>query len=169
MLCSSNLFSVHMIQNMYILSNNSCGINLESVSVILLLWSWDKQSHKSSLPYHCLLVVFKGLLQSGLIGGGMTLSTSLIGCGALTLTGGLFDTEGPAAGDHSLCWCYLCVKNQEYHHKYNKQPLHHVIKSLLLHTPFTQRKIREGKERKKLKKKNRPMNEYEHKCVVVFL
>lgn len=61
---------------MYRLSNNSGVINLESVSVILLLSSWDKQSHKSSLPYHCLLVVFKGLLQSGLIGGGMTLSVA---------------------------------------------------------------------------------------------
>lgn len=71
----AKLFSVHVNVSNYWLSNQ-CGVinQLYTVPVNMLLFSWDKQSHKSCLPYHCFLLAFKGLLQPEVIGGGMTLS-----------------------------------------------------------------------------------------------
>lgn len=68
------LFSV-IIPGYYSLSNHCVAMEqLRTIPENMLLFSCGKQSLKSCLPYLSFLLTFKGLVQSELIGGVVTLS-----------------------------------------------------------------------------------------------
>lgn len=74
----------------------------------MLLLSWDKQSHKSGLPYLCFLLAFKGLLSAGADWWRNDIICGLIGHGAKPLTEGLLLLQQVLAAIH-LTVCVLML------------------------------------------------------------